>query len=83
MRPRRAGIFRATRLRVNPRQRAVHALFKTYLDVVHVARADEGKMFTGAAAAKCVCDMPGVFGGGVGCVAAVGSGWGGPVLGFK
>ncbi len=40
------GIFRATRLRLNPRQRAAHALFKTYIDVLHVAR-DEG----GAAAA--------------------------------
>ena len=37
------GIFRATRLRVNPRQRAVHALFKTYLDVVHVDRGDGGR----------------------------------------
>ena len=39
------------RLRVNPRQRAVHALFKTYLDVVHVARADEAKLFAGSPAA--------------------------------
>ncbi|GBF94367.1 DNA replication licensing factor MCM4 [Raphidocelis subcapitata] len=43
------GIFRATRLRVNPRQRAVHALFKTYLDVVHVDRGDGGtRAFTAA-----------------------------------
>jgi hypothetical protein len=47
-RTRPPGIFRATRLRVNPRQRAMHALFKTYLDVVHVARADEAKMFAPA-----------------------------------
>jgi len=32
------GIFRAARMRVNPRQRALHALFKTYLDVIHVQR---------------------------------------------
>jgi len=30
------GIFRSVPVRVNPRQRAVKSLFKTYLDVVHV-----------------------------------------------
>eukprot|EP00878_Enallax_costatus_P013418 GHUV01014031.1.p1 GENE.GHUV01014031.1~~GHUV01014031.1.p1 ORF type:complete len:879 (+),score=279.82 GHUV01014031.1:392-3028(+) len=39
------GIFRATRLRLNPRQRAAHALFKTYLDVVHVAKDETDKLF--------------------------------------
>lgn len=39
------GIFRATRLRLNPRQRAAHALFKTYLDVVHVGKDETDKLF--------------------------------------
>eukprot|EP00882_Tetradesmus_deserticola_P034770 GHRQ01040035.1.p2 GENE.GHRQ01040035.1~~GHRQ01040035.1.p2 ORF type:complete len:102 (-),score=30.84 GHRQ01040035.1:54-359(-) len=40
-----AGIFRASQLRVNPRQRAAHALFKTYLDVVHVAKDEGDRLF--------------------------------------
>eukprot|EP00879_Flechtneria_rotunda_P020435 GHRR01021500.1.p1 GENE.GHRR01021500.1~~GHRR01021500.1.p1 ORF type:complete len:510 (+),score=166.40 GHRR01021500.1:266-1795(+) len=39
------GVFRATRMRLNPRQRAAHALFKTYLDVVHVAKDEVDKLF--------------------------------------
>eukprot|EP00775_Hariotina_reticulata_P002347 gene2347-2653_t len=39
------GVFRATRLRLNPRQRASHALFKTYLDVVHVQKEETDKLF--------------------------------------
>lgn len=38
-------MFRATRMRVNPRQRAAHALFKTYLDVVHVDKEEGDKLF--------------------------------------
>jgi hypothetical protein len=41
----RSGVFRATRLRLNPRQRASHALFKTYLDVVHVQKEETDKLF--------------------------------------
>jgi hypothetical protein len=41
----RAGIFRASQLRVNPRQRAAHALFKTYLDVLHVAKDEGDRLF--------------------------------------
>lgn len=40
-----AGVFRATRMRLNPRQRAVHALFKTYIDVVHVGKEEGDKLF--------------------------------------
>jgi hypothetical protein len=32
-------------MRLNPRQRAVHALFKTYIDVVHVGKEEGDKLF--------------------------------------
>lgn len=34
------GIFRSVPVRVNPRQRTIKSLFKTYLDVLHVRRND-------------------------------------------
>ncbi|KAI8138048.1 MCM2/3/5 family-domain-containing protein [Fennellomyces sp. T-0311] len=34
------GVFRGVPVRVNPRQRTIRALFRTYLDVVHVKRTD-------------------------------------------
>ncbi|KAI9498256.1 MCM2/3/5 family-domain-containing protein [Zychaea mexicana] len=34
------GVFRSVPVRVNPRQRTIRALFRTYLDVVHVKRTD-------------------------------------------
>ncbi|KAI9310604.1 MCM2/3/5 family-domain-containing protein [Dichotomocladium elegans] len=34
------GIFRGVPVRVNPRQRTIRALFRTYLDVVHIKRTD-------------------------------------------
>jgi len=37
-------------MRVNPRQRALHAVFRTYLDVMHVQRDEQGRLFTLAAA---------------------------------
>jgi len=40
-----SGVSAATRLRLNPRQRASHALFKTYLDVVHVQKEETDKLF--------------------------------------
>jgi hypothetical protein len=40
-----AGVFRATRMRLNPRQRAAHALFKTYIDIVHVDKEEGDKLF--------------------------------------
>jgi DNA replication licensing factor MCM4 len=38
------GIFRSIPVRVNPRQRSIKALFKTYLDVVHVKRTNVARM---------------------------------------
>jgi DNA replication licensing factor MCM4 len=38
------GIFRGNPVRVNPRQRTVKALFKTYVDVLHVQKVDKRKM---------------------------------------
>ncbi|TXT10831.1 hypothetical protein VHUM_02336 [Vanrija humicola] len=38
------GIFRSIPVRVNPRQRSIKALFKTYVDVVHVKRTNVGRM---------------------------------------
>lgn len=37
------GIFRSVPVRVNPRQRTIKSLFKTYLDVLHVRRNENGK----------------------------------------
>ncbi|TFK75716.1 MCM-domain-containing protein [Pluteus cervinus] len=38
------GIFRSVPVRVNPRQRAIKSLFKTYLDVVHVRLGVDGRL---------------------------------------
>lgn len=38
------GIFRSVSVRINPRQRVIKALFKTYLDVVHVKKTDKKRM---------------------------------------
>ncbi|CDK27050.1 unnamed protein product [Kuraishia capsulata CBS 1993] len=38
------GIFRSTPVRTNPRQRAVKALYKTYLDIVHIRKIDRKRM---------------------------------------
>ncbi|KAG8986724.1 DNA replication licensing factor, mcm4 component [Tulasnella sp. JGI-2019a] len=38
------GIFRSIPVRVNPRQRTIKALFKTYIDVVHIKRGDGKRM---------------------------------------
>lgn len=38
------GIFRALPARINPRQRTVKALYKTFLDTVHVRRADPARL---------------------------------------
>jgi len=44
------GTYRAQPMRVNPRQRSLHAVFRTYLDVMHVQRDEQGRLFTLAAA---------------------------------
>lgn len=38
------GIFRSIPVRVNPRQRSIKALFKTFVDVVHVKRTNAARM---------------------------------------
>jgi DNA replication licensing factor MCM4 len=38
------GIFRCNPVRVNPRQRTTKALFKTYVDVLHIQKADKKKL---------------------------------------
>ena len=38
------GIYRATPLRVNPRQRTVKAVYKTYIDVIHFRKADDRRL---------------------------------------
>lgn len=38
------GIFRVSPVRVNPRQRAVKSIYKTYVDVLHVQKVDKKKM---------------------------------------
>ncbi len=38
------GIFRAEKSRVNPNQRVIKTLFKTYLDVLHIRKTDAKRM---------------------------------------
>lgn len=38
------GVFRSVPVRLNPRQRSIKALFKTYVDVVHVKRTNVVRM---------------------------------------
>ncbi|KAI9105641.1 MCM2/3/5 family-domain-containing protein [Phlyctochytrium arcticum] len=38
------GIFRGNPVRVHPRRRAVKALFKTYVDIVHIKRTDKRRL---------------------------------------
>jgi len=38
------GIFRSVPVRVNPRRRTIKALFKTYLDVTHIAKTDSKRL---------------------------------------
>lgn len=37
------GVYRASPVRSNPRQRTVRAVYKTYVDIVHVRKIDKGK----------------------------------------
>lgn len=36
-------------MRVNPRQHALHALYKTYIDVNHIQRDEKARLFSVAA----------------------------------
>lgn len=38
------GVFRSVAVRVNPRQRSIKALFKTFVDAVHIKRTNVGRM---------------------------------------
>ncbi|KZF22348.1 DNA replication licensing factor MCM4 [Xylona heveae TC161] len=38
------GIFRSNPVRVNPRQRSIKGLFKTYVDVLHIQKADKRRL---------------------------------------
>jgi len=38
------GIFRATGVRVNPKQRTQKSIFKTYIDVLHIQKVDKKRM---------------------------------------
>ncbi|ORX45319.1 MCM-domain-containing protein [Hesseltinella vesiculosa] len=38
------GVFRGVPVRVNPRQRTIRSLFRTYLDVVHIKRTNQKRM---------------------------------------
>lgn len=38
------GIFRGNSVRVNPRQRTMKALFKTYVDVLHIQKVDKKRL---------------------------------------
>lgn len=37
------GVFRAVPLRVNPKQRTVRSIYKTYVDIVHIRKLDKSK----------------------------------------
>ncbi|CAG8478631.1 6382_t:CDS:10, partial [Scutellospora calospora] len=41
------AIYRSSPIRVHPRKRTIKALFKTYLDVVHIAKADQNRLSAG------------------------------------
>ncbi|ODV82788.1 hypothetical protein CANARDRAFT_204553 [[Candida] arabinofermentans NRRL YB-2248] len=38
------GIFKSAPVKVNPRQRAVKSLYKTYLDIVHIKKIDKHRL---------------------------------------
>ncbi|KAI9675219.1 MAG: hypothetical protein M1829_003579, partial [Trizodia sp. TS-e1964] len=38
------GIFRCNPVRINPRQRTIKSLFKTYVDVVHIQKVDKKRL---------------------------------------
>ncbi|GIL62005.1 hypothetical protein Vafri_16331 [Volvox africanus] len=40
------GMYRAAPIRANPRQAALHALFRTYVDVIHIHRDETRRLFT-------------------------------------
>lgn len=57
------GIFRSVPVRVNPRQRTVKSLFKTYIDVVHIQRGDGKRLGVDKTTRTGEAKIPGVAGG--------------------
>ena len=39
------GIYTAQPLRVNPRQRAIKSIFKTYINVLHIYKDEQSRLF--------------------------------------
>lgn len=78
------GIFRSVPVRVNPRQRTIRSLFKTYIDVVHVKRGSTQRMGYDKSTRTGSVRVPGVGGegmddeeeAGLGVVASEGEGEG-------
>lgn len=60
------GIFRSVPVRVNPRQRTIKSLFKTYLDVVHIKRGSKDRLGFDRSTRAGEARIPGVGGEGVG-----------------
>ncbi|KAI0267357.1 MCM-domain-containing protein [Gloeopeniophorella convolvens] len=59
------GIFRSVPVRVNPRQRTIKSLFKTFLDVVHVRLGQDARLGLDLSTRPAGGDrVPGVGGGG-------------------
>ncbi|KAF8323769.1 MCM-domain-containing protein [Clavulina sp. PMI_390] len=57
------GVFRSVPVRVNPRQRTVKSLFKTYIDVVHIQRGDGKRLGLDKTTRAGDPKIPGVAGG--------------------
>lgn len=60
------GIFRSVPARVNPRQRTVKSLYKTYLDVVHIRRGGGGRLGYDKSTRSGSDRIPGIGASGVG-----------------
>jgi len=59
------GIFRSVPVRVNPRQRTIRSLFKTYIDVVHLKRGSSQRMGYDKSTRTGSARVPGVGGEGI------------------
>lgn len=60
------GIFRSVPVRINPRQRTIKSLFKTYLDVVQIKRGSKDRLGFDRSTRMNEASIPGVGGIGVG-----------------
>lgn len=62
-----SGIFRSVPMRVNPRQRTIKSLFKTFVDVVHIKRGGDGRLGYDKSTRNVMNDrLPGIGATGVG-----------------